>query len=93
MLSAVPWKKIPAVSLASTKTPSRIPPEIDENARTLEEKPGLPLVPGSSARRPASVAVMPPADSPPIAIRPESIPYWRRSRAAIGWLPARRAAR
>ena len=34
------------------------PPEIETHPLTREEKPGLPLVPGSSARMPTSAAVM-----------------------------------
>ncbi len=73
-LSAVPWKNRPGASPALAKTPSGRPPETDTKPRTVEAGPGLPLLPTSSECSPTSVAVIAPADSPPIPIRVGSIP-------------------
>ena len=42
-------------------------------APTADEKPGLPLVPGSSLFAPTCIAVIAPAELPPIAMRVGSI--------------------
>ena len=67
--SASPWKSRPGASPALAKAPLGSPPAMDTKAPTAEENPGLPLVPGSSECSPTSVAVIAPAEMPPIPMR------------------------
>src|SRR4029079_6412233 len=86
--SAVPWRKIVGASPASMSSLVGVPPETETVALIVGEKPGFPLVPGSSDRVEASTDVTAPADAPPIAILSVSIlyvPAFARSHLTAAW--------
>src|SRR2546423_722587 len=68
-LSAVPWKSRNGASPALIAAPRSLAPDRDPAPPTAEEKPGLPLVPGSSLFAATWSGVIAPAEDPPIAMR------------------------
>src|SRR4051812_13938627 len=84
--SAVPWNSRLGASPVVCGLPTSFAPESETAAPTLDEKPALPLVPGSSELAPTLSAVIAPADVPAIAMRSGStlyvVAFLRRKRTA-----------